>query len=90
MGFQQELGTELRPKAVQVWRELGTELGTRAQVFPAEKELGLELGVRAYLIEVCRELGMELRTLEAFLVVVLHTRWQGCGNKVQWMELCTI
>ena len=77
---------ELWLKAVQIWRELGTELGTHAQVFPAEKKLGLELGVRAYLIEVCRELGMELQMLEAFLVVVLHTRWQGSGNMVQWME----
>ena len=62
------------------------ELDTRAHVFPTEKELWLELGVHAYLIQVCRELGMELWTLAAFLVVVLHTRWQGSGNMVQWME----
>ena len=52
-------------------------------LFPAEKELGLELGVGAYLFQVCRELGMELRMLAAFLVIVLHTRWQGSGNMVQ-------
>ena len=62
------------------------ELDTCAHVFPAEKELGLELGVCANLIQVCRELGMEFRMLAVFLVVVLHTRWWGSGNMVQWME----
>ena len=62
------------------------ELDTCAHVFPAERKLGLELGVRAYLIQVCQELGTELQMLTAFLVVVLHTRWQGSGNMVQWME----
>ena len=90
MGFHWELGTELRPNENLVCWELGTELRTRAHVFPTEMELGLELGVGTWLFQVCRELGKELGMLGRFSVLVLHTRWQGSGNMVQWMELCTI